>query len=76
VFPPLSPEAAQRAAFFVSLHNRKTVARPRSIKNPVLSVVKVSSTLDPTAGSLPNLTAMRGTRAPTIAPTSKLRINV
>ena len=53
-------------------HTRKTVARPRNIKNPILSVLNVNNTDDPIAGSLPIFCKNNGTSIPTPAPTIKL----
>jgi len=39
---------------------RKTVARPRKMKKPMLSVMKVRKTLEPTAGSLPKRSITSG----------------
>ena len=54
--------------------SRKSVARPRKIKNPPLSVIAVINTLEPTAGSRPNFIIPIGTNTPNSAATRRLSV--
>ncbi|STU64624.1 inorganic anion transporter sulfate permease (SulP) family [Klebsiella pneumoniae subsp. ozaenae] len=53
---------------------RNSVARPRKIKKPPVSVMAVIITLEPTAGSRPSFTMTMGIITPIIAAISRLSI--
>src|SRR5260221_235119 len=54
-------------------YSRKTVANPRKMKNPMLSVTNVRKTLDPTAGSRPKRSMASGMKIPASAATTRFR---
>src|SRR5260221_5725766 len=54
-------------------YSRKTVAIPRKMKNPMLSVTNVRKTLDPTAGSRPKRSMASGMKIPASAATTRVR---
>ena len=55
--------------------NKNRLAKPKKIKNPIASVIDVSMTLVPTAGSLPNLWRSKGMANPANTATKRL-INI
>ncbi len=67
------PGGVHRQAREVSAYRKNSVARPRKMNTPMLSVVNVSSTEEPSAGSRPARSSTSGTKVPTIAAISMFK---
>ena len=58
----------------VSNYKSSSVASPRKMKNPPLSVTAVINTLEPIAGSRPNFLRVNGIMTPTNAASKRFNI--
>src|SRR5204862_2041647 len=55
-------------------HTRKSVAKPRKIKNPPLSVIAVIMTEEPSAGSRPKRIMVSGISTPAVAERARFSV--
>src|SRR5207245_2877282 len=55
-------------------HTRKSVARPRKMKNPPLSVIAVIKTEEPSAGSRPSRIMVSGISTPAEAASTRFNV--
>src|SRR5262249_33901282 len=58
----------------IAPYTRKSVASPRKMKNPPLSVIAVISTEEPSAGSRPRRSIVSGISTPAVAASVRLRV--